>query len=166
MRSALALLTTAAVAIPCGACTRAEDPRAADSTETSNVSTTDSVRLDIQAPDTALAGDPVRVRATLRNVTDRAIDLYLTGRDVTLDVVVRDGAGDTVWRRLEGEVVPAILQLRPLAAGESLEVEAVWPQVDGSGRRVRPGSYEVVVHILAEGEPIRSRPVHVRVESR
>lgn len=96
----------------------------------------------------------MRLRA--QNVTQRALDLYLRGRTTTFDVVIERAAGGVVWRRLEGEIIPAIVHLRPLAPGERLEVETTWDQRTNDGRPVGPGEYVVDGLLLVEGEPLRT----------
>jgi Intracellular proteinase inhibitor len=116
------------------------------------------VRLELELEPRVRAGAPVRIRLRARNVTQRAADLYLRGRDLTFDVVVSRASGGVVWQRLEGETIPAIVQLRPLAPGEKLEVETVWDQRTNRGRAVGPGEYVVEGSLLLEGEPLRAAP--------
>ena len=42
----------------------------------------------------------------------RTVDVYLLGREPTMDVIVERDTGGRVWRRLEGDVIPAIALLR------------------------------------------------------
>jgi hypothetical protein len=66
-------------------------------------------------------------------------DVYLRGRAITIDVEVTRADGAVVWRRLEGEMIPAIVHLRTLAPGERLEVETTWDQRATGGKAVEPG---------------------------
>jgi Intracellular proteinase inhibitor len=123
----------------------------------------DPVRLELLLEPRAPAGVPVRIRLRAENVTQRPVDLYLRGRTVTFDVVVAQAAGGVVWRRLEGEIIPAIVHLRPLAPGERLEVETEWDQRTNDGKPVEPGDYVVDGSLLTEGEPLRApqRPLTI-----
>lgn len=118
----------------------------------------DSLRLELLLEPRARAGEPVRLRLRAQNVTQHALDLYLRGRTITFDVVIARAAGGVVWRRLEGEIIPAIVHLRPLAPGERLEVETVWDQRTNDGRPVEPGEYVAEGSLLVEGEPLRTPP--------
>jgi Intracellular proteinase inhibitor len=123
----------------------------------------DSLRLELVAPARVRAGEAVPIRLRARNVTEKPLDLYLRGRSPTLDVIVARPSGDVVWRRLEGEIIPAIVHLRPLAPGEQLEIAASWNQRTNAGRPVDPGEYVVTGLLLVEGEPLRapSRPLSI-----
>jgi intracellular proteinase inhibitor BsuPI len=116
----------------------------------------DSLRLELLLEPRVRAGEPVRFRLRVQNVAQRPLDLYLRGRTITFDVLISRAVGGVVWRRLEGEIIPAIVQLRPLAPGERLEAEAVWDQRANDGKRVEPGEYVVDASLLVEGEPLRT----------
>ena len=116
----------------------------------------DSLRLELIVPSRARAGEVVPLRLRARNVTERSFDLYLRGRSPTLDVIVARPDGDVVWRRLEGEIIPAIVQVRPLAPGQELQVATTWNQRTNGGRLVGPGDYVVTGLLLVEGEPLRT----------
>ena len=118
----------------------------------------DTLRLTLSFPDTARVGDEVPIALRIQNVTDRRIDLYLTGRDVTIDIIVSTESGDTVWRRLKGEVLPMTLRLESIDAGGSLERAAAWPGVDQDGRVVAAGAYRVRGALLAEGGALATPP--------
>lgn len=117
-------------------------------------STSDSLRVWLETPDEVHAGDPVPLTLRVQNVSDRTVDLYLTGRPVAFDLFVTDGSGEVVWRRLEDTVIPAILQIRTLGPGEGLEFEDSWDQRTNSGELVPPGEYAVRGEVLAEDEPL------------
>ena len=129
-----------------------------------------SVTLDV--PPVVARGAPVRFRMVLVNASDHPIDLYLHGREPTLDVVVSRENGDVVWRALAGVPVPATLQLLTLTPGDHLEVCADWDQgfggnaVDSVARDAvpEPGIYLVTASLLAEGPAIEvpSRQLTIR----
>jgi len=102
-----------------------------------------SVRLELELPEEA--GRGVRIPITLRliNRSDRPEDVVLQGRPPAFDVVVTDRQGRLRWRRLEGAVIPAVLQLRTLAPGEAIVFEAEWDRRDASGEELPPGDYTV-----------------------
>src|SRR5688572_30666381 len=86
-----------------------------------------NVQLEVSrpaAPDARRAR--VRFSLVVTNTADQAVDLYLRGREPTLEVLVARESGEIVWSSLEGVVIPAALQLVTLAAGERLEVSADW----------------------------------------
>jgi Intracellular proteinase inhibitor len=116
------------------------------------------VRLELEVAPRVRAGAPVRIRLRARNVTQRTVDLYLRGRTLTFDVVITRADGEVVWRRLEGETIPAIVRLRPLAPGEKLDAATTWNQRTNAGRAVGPGDLIVEGSLLLEGEPLRAPP--------
>lgn len=119
---------------------------------------TQPLRLELLLPPRVRAGDPVPIRLRAENATNQAIDLYLRGRTTTFDVEVARPDGAIVWRRLEGEIIPAIVHLRVLAPAERLEVEASWDQRATGGKPADPGEYVVRGLLLLEGEPLRTPP--------
>jgi hypothetical protein len=106
----------------------------------------------------ACGREPVPIVIRIANTGSRAIELHLQGRTTVFDLIV-SRQGTVVWRRLEGEAVAAILQLRILEPGEVLEFQDTWPQVDRAGRRVEPGKYHVSGEIPTDGEPLRAGPL-------
>ncbi|MFN2564596.1 MAG: BsuPI-related putative proteinase inhibitor [Gemmatimonadaceae bacterium] len=124
----------------------------------------DSLRLGIDVPREVRLGQPVPVTFRVENVAGRPLDLYLRGRTIAFDVIVeRRGGGAPVWRRLAGEIIPAILQLRTLAPGETFELRAEWDQRTNRGRRVSAGVYSVRGALLTDGAPLETAAVELRI---
>jgi hypothetical protein len=123
----------------------------------------DSMRVEIVVPPKVAAGAPVPIAIRIGNTTARRIELHLQGRTLVFDLVVSRGDA-VVWRRLEGESVTAILQLRVLAPGEVLELKDTWQQKDGAGRPVGPGQYSVTGMVLTDALPIRAGPVTLTID--
>jgi hypothetical protein len=125
-----------------------------------------SPRLEIDVPPRVLAGEPVRI--VLRATNDGAgpLELYLLGRSVTFDITVAGTDGAVVWRRLEGQIVPAILQIRFLAPGESLELEHAWDQRTNRGEFVGAGTYTVTGVIPTDSQPLRTPTAPLRIMPR
>jgi len=73
-------------------------------------------------------------------------------------VVVRHASGEVVWRRLENEIIPAIIRLETLAPDQVLELGAEW-------NPARPGSYAVAGVLLTDGTDLHSDPVTLQVMS-
>jgi hypothetical protein len=122
----------------------------------------DSMRVDLVVPPNVAAGVPVPIAIRIGNTTTRPIELHLQGRTVVFDLIVSRGDA-VVWRRLEGESVTAILQLRMLAPGEVLELKDTWQQVDRAGRRVGPGEYAVSGEIPTDGAPLQAGPAPLTI---
>jgi hypothetical protein len=114
----------------------------------------DSLHLSLELPHRVAPGEPVPVILRARNVSGRALDLYLRGRTIAFDIVVSDENDEVVWRRLEDELIPAILRIETLDPGEVLEVEERWDQRSNSSDPVPPGSYRVRGLFLTEGDPL------------
>jgi hypothetical protein len=126
----------------------------------------DSLRLWLDVPAQVRAGAPVAVTVHVENISIRALDLYLRGRELTFDVVVTRADGSVVWRRLEGEVIPAILRVETLAPGRRISATAEWDQRTRSGERAGPGSYSVRAEILTDSpRPLETPPVGLRIET-
>jgi hypothetical protein len=128
------------------------------------VTALDSLSLELVLPHRVRAGEPVPIELRVQNLTRRSLDLYLRGRAVTWDVIVARRGGDVVWRRLEDEIIPAIVHLRTLAPGERLEADAVWNQRTNQGRRVEAGEYTARGLLLVDGEPLQTASVPFAIE--
>src|ERR687894_192618 len=85
-----------------------------------------SVTLDIIAPATVRVGQPVPITLRLTNSSQKPATIYLQGRPTAFDVTVTRPDGTPVWRRLDGVVVSAILQVRELQPGEVIELSEAW----------------------------------------
>lgn len=114
----------------------------------------DSVEVLISAPSYAVLGDAVPISVVVRNNTDRRIDLHLTGRETAFDIIVERVDSTLVWRRLANQAVQQILQLRPLAPGESFALSDQWQAGEA-------GEYLVRGELPTDGEPLRSDPVRI-----
>jgi len=100
----------------------------------------------------------------VENPADRPLDLYLRGRAIEFDVVAAADDGRVVWRKLEGQVIPAILRLETLAPGGVLELRTEWDQRTNDGRRVPAGSYTIRGLLLTDSEtPLASPPTRLRI---
>jgi hypothetical protein len=123
----------------------------------------DSLRLELDVPAEARVGSTVPITLRARNSDDRPIDLYLRGRTIAFDIIVRRSDGEVVWRRLANEIIPAILRLETLAPREVLELHAVWNLDTNAGRAVPSGLYVVQGLLLTDGPELRTDAVTVRV---
>jgi hypothetical protein len=123
----------------------------------------DSMRIELVAPATARAGEPVRLVLRVSNTGDRPITLYLQGRPTAFDLVVQGGGGRIVWRRLLGATVSTILGIRTLEPGKAIEFEDTWRQQTTSDEPVPPGTYMISGSILTDREPIRSPTVRLTI---
>lgn len=109
------------------------------------------VRVSLVAPDTVARGAKVPVVIRVSNTTSAPLDLYLRGRDIAFDITVTDSTQAEVWRRLEGETVLAIIQIKTLGPGETLELSDEWDQRTKSGTPVAAGVYAVRGSVLTDG---------------
>jgi len=103
----------------------------------------DSVAFRVHAPTSVRVGEPVPIELVLTNRTERRLTLYLQGRPPAFDIAVSREDGTIVWRRLQGQVVSAILAVRELAPAESLTFEVVWDGRSADGRPAPPGRYHI-----------------------
>ena len=85
-------------------------------------------------------------RATVEPVPDGAIHLA-------------DAAGRVVWHRLEGDIIPAIIQVKVLNPGDMFELSHTWDQRTNRGKAVVPGLYTAQGIVLTDSpEPLASPP--------
>lgn len=125
----------------------------------------DSLRLQLVVPPEVRAGTTVPIVLRVENRTAKPIDLYLRGRTITFDVVVAGADGAVVWRRLEGEIIPAVVQLRVLAQGEVLELRTQWKQRTGDGAQVPAGRYTLHGLLLTDAPaPLESAPADMVIK--
>jgi hypothetical protein len=124
----------------------------------------DSVTFRVHAPTSVHAGEPVPIELVLTNRTERRLALSLQGRPLAFDITVRREEGAVVWRRLEGQVVSAVLALRELAPADSLTFEAVWDGRMADGRPAPPGRYQVVGSLPTDTpEGLTTLPVPLQI---
>jgi hypothetical protein len=122
------------------------------------------MRVEIEVPSEVGRGDSVPILLRLVNDADTAVDVALQGRPVAFDVTVTRAGGEQIWRRLAGETVTSILQLRTLAARESLEFRTSWDQRSDAGVPVPPGEYVVRGAIPSDPPSVlRSAPATLRI---
>lgn len=116
-----------------------------------------ALRVELVAPAAVRAGEPVPVTIRITNPTNKPVDAYFVGREITFDIVVRKADSSVVWRRLTGRAVQTVLQVRTLAPGETLELRDAWRQRDDAGAAAPPGSYTVQGVVPGqEREPLRT----------
>jgi len=101
----------------------------------------------------------------IRNSGDTPVDLYLRGRTIAVDITVERGS-DTVWRRLENEIVPAVIQVRTLAPGEVMRLDAEWDQRTRNGAPAGAGRFSVRATVLTDGAPLATPPVTLEIRER
>lgn len=124
-----------------------------------SLTTPDSLRFQLQVPSAVPAGEPVQIRFTVQNVSQRPVEIYLRGRTIAFDILVARAHGGIVWRRLEDEIIPAIIQLKVLGPGEMLEFQETWNQRTNQGGWVGPGLYTAQALLLTDA------PVSLNTES-
>ena len=161
-----AVFSCTVVALPflVAACGEGGEPEPRDTAATQATATTgvplaqEGAVVTLEVPARAAAGAPVPIKLRVRNTTSSPLDLYLRGREVTFDIAVADSTGDAVWRKLEGEVTQAILQLKTLGPGEVMELSHVWDQKSQRGQPVGPGRYTVRGSVLTDGQASLDSP--------
>ncbi len=122
------------------------------------------LRLRLEAPAEARLGENVPVTLRVENVSDDPLDLYLRGRTIAFDLIVSRDDRTVVWRRLEGEIIPAIIQVKTLAPREVFELKAEWNQRTNGGRQVAAERYLVRGVLLTDAQtPLETSAVELRV---
>lgn len=123
----------------------------------------DSLRFTVVAPPSVRRGEPVPITLRLTNTAKHGVNLYLTGRTVTFDIIVARPDGQIVWRRLEHVTSQQILQVKTLAPGETFELKDVWKQHTNAGAAAPSGDYTVTGVIPTDGDPLRTAPAPLRI---
>ena len=108
--------------------------------------------------ETARVGESIPLTMRIENKSGEPFELYLRGREPTYDFVVIGPGGNVVWRRLEREIVPAILRIDVLKPGQVLEFRDSWDQRDNAGQLVAPGSYTIRGAVLSDGSATLDSP--------
>ena len=102
--------------------------------------TRDSLRLSMSFPASVRAGEPLRITFLVENVSDRPLDLHLTGGSLPSTFSSRVPRAYS-WHKLESSGIPAVLMLKPLAPGESFTVSEQWDLRTNSGAPLGTGSF-------------------------
>lgn len=121
--------------------------------------------VTLGAPESVPAGATISITIRIENKSGKPLELYLRGREPTYDFIVTARDGDVVWRRLEGEVVPAILRVEVLEPGQILYFRDSWDQRDNVGELVPPGSYTMQGTVLTDGSSkLESPAIPLRID--
>ena len=123
----------------------------------------DSLRLETEVRSHVRSGEPVRITLRAINTGAAPFELSLTGRTPVFDIIVSREDGEVVWRRLEGEAIPMILQLMTLAPGEALVMHHDWDQQSARREPIAPGTYFVHGAFLTDAQPLRTPAASVRI---
>ena len=115
-----------------------------------------SIRVTLEAPHSAGAGETIPFVVVLANPSDAALDTHLQGREIIFDVTVSDKSGKPVWHRLANAVTQAILRLDTFAPGEARRLYCEWDQRTPEGGRVARGSYTVHASVPTESGSLES----------
>jgi len=119
--------------------------------------------VTLDAPESVCTGEQLGYTVAVSNGGSEAIDLHLQGREPTFDLRVTDESGATVWRRLEGQSVQAILRLDTVGPGGEMTFRDAWDQRDARGRLLPPGSYSLQAEVLTDGKPLVSEARKLRI---
>ena len=122
-----------------------------------------SLTVSLLAPDAVPSGNDLSFEVVLRNETDDTVVAHLHGREIVWDVVVTDSAGEVLWQRLSGAIIPAILRLDTFAPGESRRFHTTWDRRDPEGRRVGPGTYFAKARVPSDAGDLLSPEVVIRI---
>lgn len=104
-----------------------------------------SLRYEASIPKRTFApGEFVAMTVTVRNVGSATVSITFTSGQ-RYDLIARRPRGDEVWRWSHDKAFIQVIQTITLKPQESLQpFRDGWDQRDLQGRRVDPGSYEMV----------------------
>ena len=117
-----------------------------------------NILVTLHAPKTARVGSAIPITLRIENKSAEPLELYLRGREATYDFIATASDGELVWRRLEHEIVPAILRVDVLEPGQVVEFRDSWDQRDNAGDPVAPGSYTIRGSVLTDGSATLEAP--------
>ena len=84
------------------------------------------LEFTISAQKSVRVGERVPIVLKLTNTSDRPVEVHFLGRTIAFDIVVMTEDGAIVWQRLAEGAGQSILQIRTLAAGETMEWRDDW----------------------------------------
>lgn len=89
------------------------------------------------------SGEPVVIQFAVRNAASGALGVMFTSGQ-RFDFIVRRSRGDEVWRWSHDKAFIQVVQTTTLRPQETLTFTEIWDQRDFQGRRVDPGTYELI----------------------
>lgn len=142
-------------------------PNTCDTASTTNRS---EVVLELDLPAAAHVDEPVPIRLTLVNHSDRAVQLLFGGEPVGVSGVpfdiqiTRMDNGARVWQRLEGVYIPLVGNTASLRSGDSLVFVDRWRQQTNSGKGAGAGAYCVrgILEAKVQGKISGLRTIEAR----
>ena len=105
-----------------------------------------TITATLDAPAGARRGESISLTLTAGNSGTKRVDLFLTGRSPTLEVILSTADGREIAHLLEGVMVPAILTYRSLPPGESITLSGVM----ALSANITTGSYLLTASILTD----------------
>jgi hypothetical protein len=136
--------------------------RGAASVIADTAATPGPLRLLLDVPARARAGQPVAVTGTLVNEGREPLTVGV-GESLALDVVVTRPDGTEVWRRSRHAALAPGAE-RTLRPGEVLATGIAWEQKDDAGARVPPGTYYVRGYLDASPRSLQTALRRVEIE--
>jgi len=118
----------------------------------------DTLAFRVEPLPATAAGRPVPIILTLTNRATHPMSLAMQGRPPAFDITVARRDGQVVWRRLAGQVVPAILAVRTLAPAETLTFSATWDGRAADGSPSVPGRYVVTGSLPSDPPEVLTTP--------
>jgi hypothetical protein len=122
-----------------------------------------ALTLWLEVPAGGRVGEPVPLKVKVQNTSNGPTEVTFGGRPA-YDFAVTKPDGLEVWRWSHGQGIQAILELKTLKPGETVEFVAEWEQRDNEGQPVPAGTYWVrgVVH-LEPPERLETAPKSLRI---
>ncbi len=105
-------------------------------------------------------GEAIELTLTVRNSGGEPLAITFSSGQ-RYDLLVRRPRGDEIWRWSHDKAFIQVLQTVTLKAGETISFRVAWDQRDLQGRRVDPGTYEVVAIFFGRLEGAEKRPVQL-----
>lgn len=117
---------------------------------------------------TFASGEPVAIQFTVRNAASGALGVMFTSGQ-RFDFIVRRSRGDEVWRWSHDKAFIQVVQTTMLQPQETLAFTETWDQRDFQGRRVDPGSYELIAVFMGrvgDRHAVTLPPLAIRIADR
>ena len=103
-----------------------------------------AIEFSLEAASRVPYGETVRMKLTLRNVSDEGVQFF-AGRKPRPDFLVATEDGEVIWNQKCGQIgLQPMSALKNLEPGEELAFVGEWEQADYRGEPVPAGTYLVI----------------------
>jgi len=126
--------------------------------------TASAVRMRLSAPRVVRVGETVSATVTFEPVGVNDTAVRVAGTPAYFSLVIRDSMESELWRSPpRRQFVPASISVLRVTRDSSIILRQQWDQIGSNGRRVQPGSYELIAEIPLASRLVRLGPRRFRI---